>query len=56
MLLGALERRPDIAETLNASFERMLARYREVEQSHPELTPRPKPRKNQDRRRPKRSF
>jgi DTW domain-containing protein len=56
MLLGALERRPDIAATLNASFDRMLARYREVERSHPELTPRPKPRRNQDRRRSKRSF
>ena len=28
MLLAGLEKRPDIAETLNASFERMLARYR----------------------------
>jgi DTW domain-containing protein len=51
MLLGALEQRPDIAATLNASFELMLARYREVERSHPELTPRPKPRGNRDRRR-----
>jgi DTW domain-containing protein YfiP len=51
MLLGALERRPDIAATLTASFERMLTRYREVERSHPELTPRPKPRGNRDRRR-----
>jgi DTW domain-containing protein len=56
MLVGALERRPEIAATLNASFERMLARYQEVERSHPELTPRPKPRRNQDRRRSKRSF
>ena len=31
MLLAALEGRPDMAETLHASFERMLARYREVE-------------------------
>ena len=31
LLLGALEKRPDIAATLNASFERMLARYREVQ-------------------------
>jgi DTW domain-containing protein len=56
MLLGALEQRPDIAATLNASFERMLARYREVERTHPELTPRPKPHRNQDRRRSKSSF
>jgi DTW domain-containing protein YfiP len=51
LLLGTLERRPDIAATLNASFERMLARYREVEQSNPELTPRPKPRAKRDWRR-----
>ena len=31
MLLAGLEKRPDIAETLNASFDRMLARYREVQ-------------------------
>src|SRR5690348_17714684 len=29
MLIGALEKRPDIAAALNASFERMLKRYRE---------------------------
>jgi tRNA-uridine aminocarboxypropyltransferase len=56
MLLGALERRPDIAATLDVSFDRMLARYRDVERSHPELTPRPKPRRNQDRRRSKRPI
>ncbi len=44
MLLAGLQRRPDIAETLNAAFERMLARYREVQASQPELAPRPKPR------------
>ncbi|MGJ4947450.1 tRNA-uridine aminocarboxypropyltransferase [Bradyrhizobium sp. HKCCYLS20291] len=54
MLLAALERRPEIAATLDASFERMLARYREVEEVHPELTPRPKPRAKQDWRRRKR--
>ncbi|MGJ4928698.1 tRNA-uridine aminocarboxypropyltransferase [Bradyrhizobium sp. HKCCYLS2038] len=53
MLLAALERRPEIAATLDASFERMLARYREVEKVHPELTPRPKPRAKQDWRRRK---
>ncbi|HWX58273.1 tRNA-uridine aminocarboxypropyltransferase [Bradyrhizobium sp.] len=42
LLIGSLEKRPDIAATLNASFERMLARYREVEKTHPELTPKPK--------------
>ena len=44
MLIATLEKRPDIAETLNAAFERMLARYREVQASQPELAPRPKPR------------
>ena len=42
MLLAGLEKRPDIAETLNASFERLLARYREVQTTMPELAPKPK--------------
>ncbi|WP_315703873.1 MULTISPECIES: tRNA-uridine aminocarboxypropyltransferase [unclassified Bradyrhizobium] len=50
MLIGALEHRPEIAATLNASFERMLSRYREVQRVNPELTPPPKPRRNRDRR------
>src|ERR1700727_2741492 len=37
MLLSSLERRPDIAETLHASFERMLARYREAPRGLPAL-------------------
>jgi hypothetical protein len=41
MILSALERRPEIAETLHASFERMLARYREVQAEMPELAPKP---------------
>jgi len=44
LLLGALERRPDITAELNASFERMLARYREVQGTMPELAPKPKKR------------
>src|SRR6188768_295886 len=36
MLLAGLEKRPDIAETLNSSFERLLARYREVQATMPE--------------------
>ena len=44
MLLAGLEKRPDIAETLNASFERLLARYREVQTTMPELAPKPKKR------------
>jgi DTW domain-containing protein YfiP len=44
MLLAGLQKRPDIAETLNASFERLLARYREVQETMPELAPKPKKR------------
>ena len=44
LLLAGLEKRPDIAETLNASFDRMLARYREVQAEMPELAPKPKKR------------
>jgi DTW domain-containing protein YfiP len=51
MILGSLERRPDIAETLHASFERMLARFREVQATMPELAPKPA---SGNRRRPSR--
>jgi len=51
LVLGALEKRPDIAATLNASFERMLARYREVQRDMPELAPKPKKRDFRRRRR-----
>jgi DTW domain-containing protein YfiP len=44
MLLSAIEKRPDIEAALNASFERMLARYREVQREMPELAPKPKKR------------
>ena len=44
MLLAGLQKRPDIAETLNGSFERSLARYREVQTTMPELAPKPKKR------------
>ncbi|SEN85173.1 tRNA-uridine aminocarboxypropyltransferase [Bradyrhizobium sp. OK095] len=40
-ILASLEKRPDFAETLNASFERMLTRYREVQAEMPELAPKP---------------
>jgi DTW domain-containing protein YfiP len=40
-ILAGQERRPDIGETLNASFERMLTRYREVQAEMPELAPKP---------------
>jgi len=51
LVLGALEKRPDIAATLNTSFERMLARYREVQREMPELAPKPKKRDFRRRRR-----
>jgi hypothetical protein len=50
MLLGSLEQRPDIAETLHSSFERMLAKYREAQSVMPELAPRPKPKRDYRRR------
>lgn len=40
-VLAGLERRPDIADTLHASFERLLTRYREVQAEMPELAPKP---------------
>jgi DTW domain-containing protein len=53
-LIAGLEKRPEIAAALNASFERMLVRYREVQGTSPELAPLPKPRHNRDFRRRKR--
>ena len=52
MMLASLERRPDIAETLNGSFERMLAKYREVQDAGSDLAPKPK---KKDYRRRKRA-
>ena len=49
-LIAGLEKRLEIAAALNASFERMLARYREVQGTSPELAPRPKPRRDFRRR------
>ena len=51
MVLARLEKRPDIEALLNASFERMLTRYREVQGTNPELAPGPKPRRDFRRRR-----
>jgi DTW domain-containing protein YfiP len=51
LLLAGLQKRPDIAETLTASFERMLARFREVQAEMPELAPKPKKRDFRRRRR-----
>ena len=50
MLLSSLEKRPDIAATLHASFERMLAKYRDAQLTMPELAPRPKPKRDYRRR------
>ena len=50
MLLGRLEQRPDIETTLNASFERMLAKYREAQSVMPELAPKPKAKRDYRRR------
>ena len=51
MLLSSLEKRPDIAETLHASFEQLLARYRNVQEEQPALAPKPRPRRDFRRRR-----
>lgn len=53
MLIGGLEKRPDIESTLNASFERMLAKYREAQTLMPELAPKPKPKRDYRRRKRK---
>src|SRR5450631_1498571 len=50
MVLGSLEKRPDIAATLHGSFERMLARYRQAQSLLPEFAPKPKPKKDYRRR------
>ncbi|HTB04029.1 MAG TPA: tRNA-uridine aminocarboxypropyltransferase [Bradyrhizobium sp.] len=50
MLLSAIEKRPDIAATLHASFERMLAKYRDAQLTMPALAPRPKPKRDYRRR------
>ncbi len=44
MVLSALQKKPKIADALNASFGRMLARYREVQAEIPELAPKAKKR------------
>jgi hypothetical protein len=51
MLLSNLEKRPDIAEALHESFERMLARYRDAQSVLPELAPKPRPKRDYRRHR-----
>ena len=53
IVLSRLERRPDIASTLDASFARMLKRYQQVQSEQPSLAPRP--RRKRDFRRRKRA-
>jgi tRNA-uridine aminocarboxypropyltransferase len=50
MLLSALEKRPDIADTLHRSFERMLEKYRQAQKVLPELAPKPRPKRDYRRR------
>jgi DTW domain-containing protein YfiP len=53
MLMAVLEQRPEIEATLRAAFERMLARFREVQRTNPELAPRPRVQRQRDFRRRK---
>ena len=50
MLLGRLEGRKEIEETLIRTFERMLTQYREVQATIPELAPKARPRRDFRRR------
>ena len=51
MLLSRLEDRPDIAERLLASFERMLTKYREFQLAQPATAPKSRPKLDYRRRR-----
>src|SRR6202012_3960400 len=51
LVLSHIEKRPDIADTLNASFAQMLKRYREVQEEQPALAPKPRKRDFRRRRR-----
>jgi DTW domain-containing protein len=44
MLLARLEKRPEIETALLATFDRMLARFRQVQAERPDLAPKPKKR------------
>jgi DTW domain-containing protein len=50
MLLANLEKRPDIADTLNGAFARMLATYKDAQTTMPELAPKPKPKRDYRRK------
>ena len=51
MMLSSLERRPDIAETMHASFERMLTKYRQYQNEQPQSALKPRPKRDYRRRR-----
>ncbi|HLX15725.1 MAG TPA: tRNA-uridine aminocarboxypropyltransferase [Bradyrhizobium sp.] len=51
MLLSRLEKRPEIAEAMHASFERMLTKYRQYQNEQPQAAPKPRPRRDFRRRR-----
>ncbi|KQW23100.1 hypothetical protein ASC80_07275 [Afipia sp. Root123D2] len=53
MLLGRLERRADVEAALIGTFERMLAKYREAQATVPELAPKPRPKRDWRRKKPK---
>jgi len=55
MLIARLEKRADIEAAVNVTFERMLARYREVRGTTQEFAAKPKPRRKRDFRRRKRA-
>ena len=50
MVLSRLEGRADIADTLNASFARMLKKYQDVQNEQPSLVPKPRPKRDFRRR------
>lgn len=50
MLVSSLERRPDIAQALHDSFERMLGKYREAQAIMPSLAPKARPKRDYRRR------
>lgn len=49
-ILSTLEGRPEIGAALNASFERMLRRYQQVQIEQPSLAPKPRPKRDFRRR------
>ena len=50
LLISRLEGRPDIRQTLEGAFQNLLAKYRKVAATMPELVPPPKPRRDWRRR------